>query len=141
MPAEFIPERMSLRRESGKSTFEFPSFTDSLWGILLTFGFFSALGALGWIFDQLHHAKPLALLGVILAGLAMYVWKRWSPAYYGLGAVCFGVALAIRVVFYQWSIPNRQDQLARWMALGTCVYAISRGIGDFQDGRKRQAQH
>ena len=93
------------------------------WGKVILRHLYRALGQ--------RLAQTVICLGVGLAGLSAYVFKKVSQLLYGISEVIFAGASAIHVV---GKLSPGAAMATQWATLIGCVYIISRGLGNISEG-------
>ena len=80
-----------------------------------------------------HPPVMIASIAVVIGGLAFWYKRSWLLGY-GLTEVGFGVATAYQVALGSHSA---NVVIAKWTALGSSVYVISRGLNNVADAIKK----
>ena len=69
----------------------------------------------------LRRRRPLFLICVLVAGLAMYQFKKANRVLYGIFALGFGVACGEKAIYGWHETVYLADRIADWVALGAGV--------------------
>ena len=77
---------------------------------------------------------PVITVAAVAGGMGLAIWKRSQLLTYGLYEIAFGTVAIVQVVPTLW--PT--GEIAKFVALGSALYVISRGVGNCIDAMKHE---